>query len=1742
MAKVDLQALLNQSLTGTNTVIPPTIDEIDPLNMEGDELLAAIDQMPGPKIPGVEKPVENPFDTENPYTNFMQNQWDQFNATAPGAAYNPLAPGKEELFGSGADHHFYERYYEHPKFDKLGFTPFRDNESFYNENSTAWDDSRRMMGEWAALTWLGLKDAFSFGAQSDTEMAKDFQRYMGIGSSTRGGMTQFTNNLFLNSGYTFGIIAELALEEVALALATGASLGTAAPVTVTAMGARGTRAMMKIKKGWDVTRKMMKTLDNLQDVSKARKYFNTVKNSTGRFLNPLSSTTAYLKNVNKLDNMNGMAKATLGFGSFYRDVRNIRLAWGESALEGGMVENQMTSELLAEFEAEHGRAPTDQEALELKNTAIAAGSSAAWQNLPTIFFSNKIVFDNMFKTFSPIRRLTDDVIEMGAAGKIRFNKNLAKDAFDVGKKGWKGFIQSAKNPKAYARNGANYFKANFAEGGQEIAQEVIAGATMDLYKNRGSNASIFGGGYMSALGTNMNHMMSLEGLEIFGSGFLMGGLVQGPQKVMGMAKNQAQRLKDPAKYMEMKKAREEQLNRTVNTLNEFYNDPNKFLAPDMENAMAQYEISKGMDQASEAHDEKTFHDLRTASHFQHVMTALQMGRMETFIDRMESQKDLSEEEIMQMPGVTSVEAFNATIDKSVARAKNIKARFEVINKKLPNPINVNQYKFGSPEYVAAVEAKHAWTRAQSDAIFMGHSFDRSLERMNDILGTAKETSNLKNIPVGEFNKLFNLEDIEKEIQQLDRELEMMGEEEGTLPKEHKKLRKDRESSRDLLRAYQDAMSEFVSVGTTTQDVQGAEMSQEGKDKLHGAATAFEKYIKHLGKKHKQPIFEDELADTFQKIVDYFQLEDDSVRLTAAVNTLMDPKNFRKQVSTIAEIQAYNKANKKEKIRKLLEEYEKARVDNDLMNELYEAGMFFDPAQYQALIKDGIMPDNFYDINTLDEIQRGTAKYTQALDIVKKYMEVTGKEIPEAEWETDFQPYSREKINEDRRTYKDLAEQFGFDPEAQSSEVSAKKVFETIIDSPYATKREKAIAREYLKRTKPDHIVKFVNNNAKPGHYDGNVVVDARYNSHDYAAGRKGHPIEHVILHEESHRFTVEALATDEEYNNSITELREKALARYEEMEPGEGFVTKPDKPHYGLMNNAEFVAEAMTNTYFQRFLASISHEHKAENRTVWDGFVSSILRMMKMVFGKKNTSGTVLNAAIDLITAQIGPAEKAMTKLEYQQAKEKIETDRAQELDALDVVPVEEGAEEEEAPEEIEGDRLYPEAPLPGEEWESATKEYTITGVTEDTVFTLVDGKDKEIPKEVWVSQFKEGKINKFVPEVEETPEAAVPQEDIDAVNKKYDKKITALDKRYEDSQKEALDAKAEQEAKEGVPVITRNTPIERMPDVLAERLIEAFIQKNNIMETINDEDPLLFNWANMSHPQISKTKEFRSWVKDAAFSEPNKIIQDFLGPAKKSAKAKGAIKTQQMKRDLIALGGYAEEDYLAMSIEEINNAIVSGLSKEGAEALQIAEEGQVQANIEELVEEAKEDIINVISTAANMEEFAEAKKFAHMHLIKHTILLDDDLTTEWVDELLAAKLQDLAFSFTAKDIKTGMTIQMKNGAKMNVVNADPKNKTILLEHPKSKKSSRIRRDKVQERVQYVYNPLMKEPEVAKEMAADKASPEAIVNSAESVKTNKDISDTAADDAEIGKKAAETDEGIEALKAKMKKTIKKNCG
>ena len=192
----------------------------------------------------------------------------------PSSVSDKLTPNNVVTFGYKSSN--FDRYYNHPNFDELGFHPYRDNERYYNENSTWWDDNQRMWGQFGKVfstgfmsTYDAIGDMFSGNyLQADVDGGDNFAEAMRIGNSSKGGVGGFATNLMLNSGYTVGILSNIAVEELALAGLEAFTFGGATPLVASRTAyniVRGTKAIERLKdasNASDVLVQSMKNADN----------------------------------------------------------------------------------------------------------------------------------------------------------------------------------------------------------------------------------------------------------------------------------------------------------------------------------------------------------------------------------------------------------------------------------------------------------------------------------------------------------------------------------------------------------------------------------------------------------------------------------------------------------------------------------------------------------------------------------------------------------------------------------------------------------------------------------------------------------------------------------------------------------------------------------------------------------------------------------------------------------------------------------------------------------------------------------------------------------------------------------------------------------------------------------------------------------------------------------------------------------------------------------------------------------------------------------------------------------------------------------------------------------------------------------------------------------------------------------------------------------------------------------------
>lgn len=1191
------------------------------------------------------KSNNKPVPINNPENSIGMSAF-KLSAMAPTPTPDVARKGQVHSFSADINHAKYERYYAHPAFKELGFSPFRDNETFYNKNTSGLQDFQRTFAQWRSLAATGFMDAASFGPTSDRDAARKFEKAMAIGQSSRGGVGGFASNLFLNSGYTFGIIAEMVVEE-GLLLAGTALTGGATSGTLAASVASKMRLLDKATDVMEIgknTGKVINAMDDLQDINKARTFWQKAgqfgKTVGGTLADRLTPATYDLaKNWKEMSNLSGLAKVSTSAASFYKDVRNIRLAYGESALEAGMVENEMLDKMYHEALLKNGGASvTPEQMQEIRSRAKQASNTTFSMNFPTILLSNAIVFDNLYSSFSPTKALLSEPIRKNIAGEIVMEAAKKASPYQIFEGGFKGLAKSFTKPKSYAKFGFNYFRANFAEGAQETLQEIISGATKDYYLQ--DPKSPVRNGFYAMLGQNFQKQISPEGFETFLSGFLMAGPVNVVTGAVTGSIDQIKKFRDPQYKEKRVKAMDDLINKQK-VFNEVYDDPFYYFDINLRNAENQGKHKEAMQRAEQEGDAKTFYDSKHAAETEHILTVMQNGQMDTMIERMETFRNMTPEERKeQFPNMKDPEQYEAKMDTIIKRAKGLEADYSLIKSRFPAPINPASVAQADKDlYLTAQYNDIAWRNSVNQLLFMRSSFADSIKRQASILQSASADLAGTQISGADFVSLFDsptaiqgvtaLQKLIAQKMQTIENLQVL--DESTATPESLALYKSEKSQLEALKKFYIAQNGLNGVAQNAPDDIRLKAESTYAEAFTNALTAMN---------NGNPIMADKVEGIMQKLIDHTALTKESGQVQGAVNYLMNPNNFSFHFARNFEAVKLGHENRKTFLDAALKAYMDAMLDNQLLKDLFnEAGVFLDPQDTKALTEDSVFPKKmFYTTEERAEVKETSSTWKKATEIINGFLKnVKDKPIPETEGDSAYDTTGRKKLPDDNRTYADLAAQYGFNLNGKKS-ISAKKVLEAVSTSKFATEAERSLAKRLLTTTSEDDIYEFDNTLSHPGYYtptDNLVHMDARYNSSDYRNGDQ--PIEMVILHEEIHRKTVKGLEQDPVFKAKMQDLFDTTVNSSIFKEK----TAKRGKAAYGTKNLAEFVAEAMSNPDFQDTLSKISYA--TTQKSAWASFVDAVLDFLEStlavetggILKYKRLDGSVLNAALHIITTKI---------------------------------------------------------------------------------------------------------------------------------------------------------------------------------------------------------------------------------------------------------------------------------------------------------------------------------------------------------------------------------------------------------------------------------------------------------------------------------------------------------------------------
>ena len=894
----------------------------------------------------------------------------------------------------------FDRYYAHRNFNELGFHPFKDNESIYNANSSKYDDFVRAWNQVGEQFGVGfgsgyrsIMDAFDgdgyFNAP-DIYAANTMEDAMRIGSTSKGGAFGLLTNTGLSFGYTAGIIANIAVEELVLAMGSAAlaSTGVGAPAGFAAFVVGTGRILAtggkRIANLFDVTRYVsashaaVKTANNADN---ARQLYNGGAEAFGRFFAP--ELTAAVKNWkttgNTTQNLFNISKSGNAFGAVYRDFRQLNIALSEAKLEAAMVSNRVEQDYLKYLNQQNPGSPITADQLsDAKVKAAQAAFRTQMQNFGIIYLSNKFVLRGAFgswnRTYKNARRkvFRSNPLVNPKTGRAQAAKISTKGSFlpGLGLPSRKAVMAKFRAvgtraaPRALASGMLRYGASGLAEGLQEVSQEAIAATNEGYY---GALLREPGAATKNLYGTfaveGMKEQLSQQGLTTFMSGFLMGGLA-GPFQTaifQGIPNIYALRSKaSRADFKKQKTAEETVINEIISDV-EYMSEQN--ITKDGDGIMdqgqlfmsAQKQTSDAMDDAIERNDHYDYKNQRNFSEFHNLYRRFENGSIGMY------RKDL-------------IEYSNFTDeDLSTAYPPADYGSVEKVRKKIQKQLNlINEYGEmynnkaaifkpryapelltpGTRAYKDEVNLKRGYEHTKMFYMFTQNAFKDAFDRKLKIAQKLEATQLYGNMAAGDVTPLLDKESLQLEIDRLNQEISILeqnsnnttGIDEVTVKRNKKDLTNKKNKKNKL-----DAINKVYNANLTKNKF----FDQRKKNKLKGP---IESYLNSLAKVQGTYVNAEAVGEALDEIVDYAALSQDTFLFNNTIDYLLDPNKAEDLIERNAEyFRQLGQAKNVVLANQVTEQLNLLKI-NGLINDLAAQDVYLTKEASDAFLKSGDITD------------------------------------------------------------------------------------------------------------------------------------------------------------------------------------------------------------------------------------------------------------------------------------------------------------------------------------------------------------------------------------------------------------------------------------------------------------------------------------------------------------------------------------------------------------------------------------------------------------------------------------------------------------------------------------------------------------------------------------------------------------------------------------------------------------------
>jgi hypothetical protein len=816
----------------------------------------------------------------------------------------------------------------------------------------------------------------------------------------------------------------------------------------------------------DGARQFTSVLDELNDINSARKTHAAVQNSNKllrgekffsngitKALNPLSNTVGELYDIYRAqDNIAGLASLSKTAGAFYRDLRTINMARSESSLEAGMVQNKVFNELYNQYYAENGKAADDKETYNMMKQAKAAGVETSMYNFPLIYATNKITFSNLLSKGKINNYLNQTIRELGEVNAGKFGKlgrtvyNQSTREFEFWKSGMKSWWKGWRKDPIYKSVGKSigYFKANISEGIQETYQEVVANAAENyyiesydsdtvakqLYKNAQLPMLNIPGSYFAESAKKYNPLSSSEGADVFASGFFMGFLGGGADKAVNYTFVQANRLTQPQKFKEYKEKKLEIQRDLINNLNA--QGVSGFINSKLWDAGVQSKLAA----AKRNGNRNEVEDAENEAFIAHFTTLAENGVVGEYLDGLKSMNNLTDAEFMDaMDNSITVDQIPKTkqkISDIVERAKKLESRYNYYKQKYPNPVDMTLFEKGvSEDYTDAVIMHNAWEYATKSAVFFNESFENTMKRMTDIVNLQYAERPISKMTKRQSDVLFTPRQLANEIGLLQNEIDALSELKDPASKEmltqKKKALADLTQYKEKFDAFdryyhrnryvagvkEKLSKERGGIAITDEEASAYILEQLGVDEateekelklISELEGSYKDYLKGIANTEDDYLFTEGVDNSFERLLDYYKLDNESRSLAEAVNLLNDPVSYVNLVERNKKWMTDLYARRSEYYEKIVKAELEKMENNALLNALADKGIFVSIDDFKKWMDFRIPPKEFFDEARGIVIPEGSPTYDDyyiLFDRLAEFAEDNSTEILEDTMDTSL---------------------------------------------------------------------------------------------------------------------------------------------------------------------------------------------------------------------------------------------------------------------------------------------------------------------------------------------------------------------------------------------------------------------------------------------------------------------------------------------------------------------------------------------------------------------------------------------------------------------------------------------------------------------------------------------------------------------------------------------------------------------